>query len=472
MRPADLSVPELAAAIAGRTISAREAVLDTLGAIDAHDDVLNAVVAIDHEGALATADAIDQQVVEGAPLPPYAGVPMLVKDLSNARGLPTTFGTASMASFQPPFDDHTVTRMRDAGFVVVGKTNVPELGSLPWTESTLHGPARNPWAPDRTPGGSSGGAAAAVAAGYLAAAHGSDGGGSLRIPAACCGVVGLKPSRGRVSHAPLFGDQVMGYSTQGSIGRRVVDAAALLDVMQGYAPGDPYHLPSPSQPFVDEVGADPGRLRVGLLDRVPWALPDADVADAVSSTAARLASLGHVVEPVRVAIPSDVPERFTRVWAASLAANPIPHDLLEPHNRAFAAAGEAMSAPALLRDFTSLQLLARSVVAAFEAHDVVLAPVTTRTALRVGELGGLSHAGMLAEIASWIGICPLVNVTGQPAISLPVHRDGAGVPVGVQLIGHPADEATLVRLAAQLEQVIDWADHRPDPDRWVLPEIP
>ena len=226
----------------------------------------------------------------------------------------------------------------------------------------------------------------------------------------------------------------------------MVDAAALLDVMQGYAPGDPYHLPSPSQPFVDEVGADPGRLRVGLLDRVPWALPDADVADAVSSTAARLASLGHVVEPVRVAIPSDVPERFTRVWAASLAANPIPHDLLEPHNRAFAAAGEAMSAPALLRDFTSLQLLARSVVAAFEAHDVVLAPVTTRTALRVGELGGLSHAGMLAEIASWIGICPLVNVTGQPAISLPVHRDGAGVPVGVQLIGHPADEATLVHL--------------------------
>ena len=469
MRPADLSVPDLAAAVAAGTVSAREAVLDALGAIDAHDEVFNAVVAVDRDGALAVAEDIDQQVVDGTPLPPYAGVPMLVKDLSNARGLPTTFGTASMASFAPPFDDHTVSRMREAGFVVVGKTNVPELGSLPWTEPRLHGPTRNPWAPDRTPGGSSGGAAAAVAAGYVAAAHGSDGGGSLRIPAACCGVVGLKPSRGRVSHAPLFGDQVMGYSTQGSVGRRVVDAAALLDVIQGYASGDPCHLPTPDRPFVEEVTTDPGRLRVGVLPSVPWSLPDDDVADAVTATAGRLEDLGHIVEPVRVSIPADVPDRFTRIWAASLAANPIPHDRLEPHNRAFAATGEAMSAPALLRDFTALQLVARSVVTAFEGHDVVLAPVTSRPALRVGELDGLSHDDLLAEVARWIGPCPLVNVTGQPAISLPVARTGAGLPVGVQLVGRPADEATVLRLAGQLEQVIGWADHRPDPAGWTLP---
>lgn len=465
--PLDLSVPALAAAIRAGTIAAHEAVGATLEAIDARDGTLNAVVARDADAALAQARIVDQQVADGDvdDLPPYAGVPTLIKDLNNASGLPTSFGARSMADFTAPFDDHAVAGIRGAGFVIVGKTNVPELGSLPYTEALLHGPARNPWNPDHTPGGSSGGAAAAVGAGYVPVAHGSDGGGSIRIPSSCCGVVGIKPSRGRISHAPLFGDQVMGFSTQGSIGRRVVDAAALLDVMHGYATGDPYHLPAPERSYVEEAGRDPGRLRVGVLESVPWAAPDEEVRSALASTIATLEGLGHTVEEAEVTLPRDVPERFLRIWSASVASNPLPVDQLEPHNRAFAEAGWDLSAPELLRDFTSLQLLARSVVGAFSAFDAVLAPVLMSPPLRVGQLAELPHDALVEAMAAHIGICPLINVTGQPATALPVHVGAEGLPVGVQLIGAPGDEAGLIRLSGQIERERGWARLGPSATR-------
>lgn len=460
----ELSVPAMAQAIRTRRIGAAELVEAVLDRIAARDGALNAVVALDPERALDAARAVDEDAVhDAAALPPYAGVPLLVKDLNNASGLPTTFGTRVMADFRPPFDDESVARMKAAGFVVVGKTNVPEIGSLPWTESLLHGPARNPWDPARTPGGSSGGAAAAVAAGYVPAAHASDGGGSIRIPASNCGVVGLKPGRGRVSNAPLFGDQVMGYVTQGPIGRRVADVAALLDAMHGYAPGDPHHLPAPVRPFAEEVGVDPGRLRIGLVTEVSWATPDDDVQAAMAVAVAELERLGHEVQPLRLRIPPDVIDKFLTVWAASVAANPLPHEQLEPHNQAFAARGMATSAAALLQAHASLQVVSRAVVTACSAVDAVLAPVLMAPPPLVGEHADLPFDELAEVLARHLGLTPVINVTGQAAIALPVHVSEAGLPIGVQLIGGPDGEAALLRLAGQLEVASGWVDRRPPP---------
>ena len=461
-RPNLLPVPVLAEAIRRGTVGAREAVADALAQIEAQDGDLGAVVALDAESAMADAAAVDEAVARGTEDRPLAGVPTLVKDLNNARGLPTTFGARSMADFVAPFDDHAVANLRASGMVVLGKTAAPEVGSLPVTESVLHGATRNPWDHDRTPGGSSGGAAVAVAAGYVAAAHGSDGGGSLRIPASCCGVVGLKPSRGRVSQGPLFGDQVMGYATQGPIGRHVADVAALLDAMQGYAPGDPYHLDPPSRPWVEEAATPPDRpLRVGLLEQVPWAIPDPAVASALEVAVTLLTDLGHEVAPLDVRLGGDVIDRFVTVWAASVAANPLPEDQLEPHNQGFAEAGRATSAPDLLRAFAGLQVTARAFVRACGAHDVVLAPVLMQPPLPIGALQGLGHDALVSVLARHLGISPVVNVTGQPAITLPVHVDTDGLPVGVQLIGPAAGEGVLLRLAAQVEIASGWARRGP-----------
>lgn len=461
-RPNLLPITELAGQIRRGAVSAREAVGDALARIEALDGDLNAVVAIDADAALTEAAVIDDAVIAGEEHRPYAGVPTLVKDLNNARGLPTSFGARSMADFVAPFDDHAVANLRRGGMVVLGKTAAPEVGSLPVTESLLHGPTRNPWDRSRTPGGSSGGAAAAVAAGYVAAAHGSDGGGSLRIPASCCGVVGLKPSRGRVSQAPLFGDQVMGYATQGPIGRHVADVAAMLDLMQGYAPGDPSHLSPPARPWT-ELARMPARrpLRVGLLERVPWATPDPAVTAAMDVAVGLLTDLGHTVAPLQVRLGTDVIDRFVTVWSTSVAANPLPVDQLEPHNQAFAKAGTAVTGPELLQAFTGLQLTARAFVQACLAHDVVLAPVLMAPPPAVGALRGLDHDDLLGTLSGLLGVSPVVNVTGQPAISVPVHVDAEGLPIGVQLIGPAAGEQVLLRLATQLEAATGWAQEGP-----------
>jgi amidase len=461
------SVPDLARAVRDREVRAVELVELALAAVAARDAGIGAVVHVAADRALAEAHEIDRlALADPAALGPCAGVPTLVKDLNNVAGMPTTFGTAAMARFVPPFDDEAVRRIRAAGFVVLGKTNAPEIGSLPWTDSALHGPTRNPWDRTRTAGGSSGGAAAAVAAGYVPSAHASDGAGSIRIPASCCGVVGIKPARGRVSQAPLFGDQVMGFATQGPIGRRVVDAAAMLDAMQGYALGDPTPLAPPARAFAEEVGVAPGRQRIGVVATVPWAEPDHEVREALDVATALLEGCGHDVEPLDLRLPAGLVEQFLAVWAASVAATPLHHDGLEPHNRAFAARGRAMSAADLLRASTSLQLTARAAVTACATVDAVLAPVLSTPPLPVGAYDHLTadepgFDGLVRALAAHMGVTPLVNVTGQAAIAIPVHTSRTGLPIGVQLIGGPAGEAGLIRLAAQLEDVCRWADRRP-----------
>lgn len=452
----------LARLVSERRVSPVELVELFLQRIERFDGALNSIVTLDAEGALRAARAALASA-GGDQAPPFAGVPIAVKDLHLTEGLRTTFGTRSLAGFVPDFDEEHVARIRRAGFIVVGKTNVPELGTLPFTESELLGPCRSPWDLARTPGGSSGGAAAALAAGLVPVAHGSDGAGSIRIPASNCGLVGLKPARGRVSNAPLFGDLAGGLTTAGALARHVVDAAGLLDAMRGYAAGDPHWAPEPARPYVDEISTDPGRLRVGLVTTSPLATFGADAVAAAEAAARLLEDLGHCVEPFELPVGERLRHDFETVWAAGLAALPVDEATLEPFNAALARRGRQQSAAGFLQALTSLQAQSRVIVGASLAYDVVACPTLTRPPLRVAELAGLGGdaQAMLDALAGYVGFAPVANITGQPAVSLPLHASGEGLPVGVMFTGRPADEATLFRLAAQLERATGWAARRP-----------
>lgn len=455
------SAVALAELVRTREVSPIDLVEATLARIEAVDGRVNSVVTVDAEGALLAAKGAADRA--GRDEAPFTGVPMLIKDGHLTAGMRTTFGSADFARFVPDFDEESVARLRRAGFVVVGKTNLPEFGSLPYTESELLGPCRNPWDRERTPGGSSGGAAAAVAAGIVPAAHGSDGAGSIRIPASNCGLVGLKPARGRISSGPLFGDRLAGLSTAGPLAWDVEDVAALLDVMAGYAPGDPHWAPAPERPFREEVGRSPGRLRIAVVTDLPFGPPDAATSAATSRTADLLGDLGHDVEQATLPISEVILPDFAVVWASGIASLPVDPEHLEPFNRALYDHGQRCSAGRLLQAVTSLQQLAREVVTASLPYDAVLSPTLTRPPLRIGELSALEHdmAGMFRALAAYLGLTPIANVTGQPSISLPLGRSDTDLPLGVMLTGRPADEATLLRVGAQLQEAADWRGHRP-----------
>jgi amidase len=363
----------------------------------------------------------------------------------------------------PEHDAAVVARLRDAGFVVLGKTNTPELGLTPLTSSELNGVCRNPWDRARTPGGSSGGAAAAVAAGLAPAAHGSDGGGSIRIPASCCGLFGLKPSRGRISPAP-YGD-LFGLSTPGPITRTVADAAALLDVMAGNEPGDPYLCRPPGRPFADEVGADPGRLRIAVTAEPPTGVPvDAECAAAARAAAGSLAGLGHDVVEATPPWRSDaLLDLFTVVWQTIPALyEPEAQAGFEPLAAALAAAARETSAPAYLGAVAALQAIARRTVEFWRDVDLVLTPTLALLPVPVDWPAGDDDPwSRFRRGGDFTPFTPIVNVTGQPAVSLPLHTSADGLPVGVQLIGRPADEATLLRVSSQLEAALPWAGRVP-----------
>ncbi len=459
------SAVALAERVRRRKLSPVELVEATLDRIERCDGPLNSVVTVDAEGALRAArQAADRAGTDGAP--PLLGVPVAIKDLSLTRGLRTTFGTAALADFVPDIDDEAVARLRAAGMIVVGKTNVPELGTLPWTESALLGPCRNPWDLGHTPGGSSGGAAAALAARLVPAVHGSDGAGSLRIPAANCGLFGLKPSRGRVSNAPL-GDGAGGFSTSGPLAVHVADAAALLDAMRGPAPGDPHWAPEPARPYTVDAGTDPPALRVGLVTTSPLGSFSPETIAAAEDAGRLLEGLGHAVEPATLPVTEQFKTDFTTLWTANLAALPLPPATLEPFNRRLAERGLACSAVDLLRAATSLGLQARRIVAATAAFDVIVCPTLMRAPLKIGELAHLldDAPAMLDALASYVGFAPVANVTGQPSMNLPLGRSADGLPLGVMVTGRPADEATLFSLAGQVQRAADWsADVPPIPE--------
>ena len=452
-------------------VSARELAEAALAAIERLDGQLNAFVTLSAERALAEAEAVrpgDER--------PLAGVPIAIKDtLALTEGIRTTFGMGAMADWVPPLDSAPVRRLRAAGAVIVGKTNMPELGILPVTEPRAFGPTRNPWDPSRTPGGSSGGSAAAVAAGMVAIAHGNDGGGSIRIPASCCGLVGLKPSRGRSSVAPGPTDP-LGIVAEGALTRTVADTALFLDVIAGYETGDPYWAPDPAVPFLDAAATRPGRLRVGCTFETPNGVPvHPDCRSAMEQAAELLESLGHEVEEATPAWRDDVfVERFISIWVAAvpsrvaglglLRGRPIEPEELEPLTRAMAEAGHKVSASEFIAALDYLRVAARRLVAYWLEHDVLLTPTLARPPLRIGELdppGGDSPLSVLRRSGEFIPFPPPWNVTGQPAISLPLATSSEGLPVGVQLVGPPAGEELLISLAAEVEAARPWHDRRP-----------
>jgi amidase len=450
------SATEQAELIRRGEVGSEELVRLYLDRIERLDPQLNAYVTVAAEQALAEARS---------PRPgPFSGVPLPVKDLAETAGIRTTLSTRGLAEHVPARDVHVVARLRAAGFVVLGKTNTPELGLTPLTHSALNGICRNPWDRSRTPGGSSGGAAVAVAAGLAPAAHGSDGGGSIRIPASCCGIYGLKPSRGRVSPAP-YGD-LFGLSTAGPLTRTVADAAAILDAIAGNELGDPYLCPPPARPFAAEVGADPGRLRIAWTTEPPLDTEvDAACAQAVEAAARLLAELGHDVVEATPAWGSDeLLPAFTRLWQASPALyGPAVHAGLEPLGAALADAAHATSSVDYLLAVAALQTAARRVVSFWADHDLLLTPTLALPPVPVDWHDDEPDPwAQFAKNARFTPFTPIVNVTGQPAASLPLHWSAEGLPIGVQLIGRPADEATILRVSAQLEAARPWRDRRPE----------
>jgi amidase len=397
----------------------------------------------------------------------FYGVPIAIKDLTDVAGLPTTYSCKAYANNIAQADSATVRNIKDAGFVILGKTNTPELGTIAQTESELNGACLNPWDTARTPGGSSGGAAAAVAGGLLPVAHGSDGGGSIRIPASCCGLVGIKPSRGRVSPAPYVSGS-LGLGTSGPLARTVRDAAALLDVMRGYEPGDFYVAPVPQRPYLDECDEPAGELRIAVATTPPVDVPvDPECLAAVRSAADTLSELGHDV--VEASPPWAIPEMilaFIRVWQVGPATAGVEDlSLLEPINRALAEQARETPSPEYGRAIMQLQTIARRVVAFWDEYDVVITPTLAMLPVPIGWTWEDADGDPLVAFSRQTLFTPytaVINVTGQPAMSLPLHTSESGLPVGIQFIARPFDEATLVRLAAQLEEAVPWAGRFPD----------
>lgn len=464
------SAGELAGMVRSRAISARELVQASLDRIDALQPHVNAFTHVAHESALQDADAIaagDER--------PFAGVPIAIKDNRAVAGMPLTMGSDLFGELVVGHDAFLVRRLREAGFVIVGKTALPEMGILPTTESRRNGPTRNPWNLERTPGGSSGGSAVAVAAGMVPIAHGNDGGGSIRIPSACCGLLGLKPARGRVSVGPESGDSFL--VCDHVLTREVADSAAVLDILAGYEPGDATWAASPAQPFASAVnGGGPGALRIGLALGPPLEgaqldpLCEAGARDA----AALLESLGHEVSEVEPAWSGpDLLDVFTDAFGPQISMvtmiggqlagrEPRASDV-EPLTWLMWERSLALDSVRALAAHMRLTGLARALVAQMAAYDVIVTPALGQRPVSIGEISG--HAGdpwdNYTRSAGFTPYTAILNVTGQPAISVPLYHGDDGLPTGVQLIGPPAGEHVLLALATQLQTALPWADRMP-----------
>ncbi len=469
---AELDATAQAALVASRTITPAELVDAAIARIEQANPDLNAVIHPLFEKARSAAAG---KLPDG----PFRGVPILIKDLGPlTEGDPmyAGMGLLKRRGFRAPFDSFITRKLRAAGFVLCGKTNTPELGILPTTEPVAFGPTRNPYDRTRTTGGSSGGSAAAVARGMVPVAHANDGGGSIRIPASCCGLVGLKPSRGRVSQGPHLGDVNGGLTIDHVVARSVRDSAALLDVLAGPMPGDPYSAPPPVRPFAAEVGADAGSLKIGFTTeyltvegKIATAHPDCVAA--VERAAALLSQLGHQVGEARIdaLLHPDYVPRFMSIWSAGVASGvdgwtdllgaPITADDVEPLTWALHQMGQAISSSTYLRAWGWLQLNARQVARFWKDHDLLLTPTLAEPPPPLGTFDPVDGNGMapLFRAAAFAPFTPPFNVTGQPGISLPLHRNEGGLPIGVQLVAAYAREDVLLRVASQVERASPFA---------------
>jgi amidase len=464
------SALSLAGAIRARELSPLEAVDACLARADAVDPKLNALVWRNDEEARALAKAAGEQLARSGPeleLPAFFGVPLPVKDLTAVAGWPVTYGSCAAPSGPSEESELVVDAFRRAGCILTGRTNVPELGPLPVSENLRYGATRNPWDLSLTAGGSSGGAAAAVAAGMFPLAHANDGGGSTRIPASCCGVVGLKASRGRVPSRQLAWE---GAVVHGAVTRDVADAAAVLDAICGPDLGQWYNAPAPERPFLAEVGADPGLLRVAVWVEAPLGLPvSSSCVEAAYEAGRALEALGHAVDEVSLEVAEEFVNAFLTVANADFGdfEGVIDWERVEPHIRVFRAAGQAVDSLTYARSVHVLQRLSRQIVARWgRDFDILVTPTMTVEPPAAGAVLQAAHAAAatgapVLEVFQMTAFTAGFNVTGQPAISLPTHMSLGGVPIGVQLVGGPWGEALLLRVAAQLEQVLPWRDRRP-----------
>ncbi len=454
-----LPATEQARLVREREVTPLELIELYLERIERLDPALGAYVTVCGDEALADARAKTEMPAEA----PFHGVPISLKDLDTTAGIRTTFSCPEFAANVPDFDLAHVAKLRAAGFVILGKTNTPEFGTTAFTDSTLNGPCRTPWDLSRNAGGSSGGAGSALAAGLCAIAQGSDGGGSIRIPASCNGVFGFKASRGRVSNAPFAPG--IGLGTTGPLSRTTADAAAYLDVVGGYEWGDPFPAPPPDRPYTEEVGVDPGRLRVALTTASPNGNPvDETCIGAARDAAELLASLGHDVEE---SAPdwggTQVMEDFTPVWQTTPSYYPIRDpSLLSPLNQTFLRAAAETPSTVYGAAVARLQMRARKIASFWSDYDLLLTPTLALPPVPVGwETEPEDPWEQFDRAVQFTPFTAVFNVTGQPAISLPLHWTDAGLPIGVQLIGPPLGDALLVRVASQLEEARPWADRRP-----------
>jgi len=436
-----------------------------LDRIEAVDSALGSYFTVLTEEALQDAKAKTEQLAavdDYDTLPPFFGVPIAVKDLNPMRGVRFTIGSAAMKEHVCTFDDAVIGQIKQAGFVILGKTATPELGTMPFTESPGFPPTRNPWNLDYTPGGSSGGAAAALAAGLCAIAQGSDGGGSIRGPAFCCGLVGIKPARGRISYAPI-GDTPGGISTSGPLAHTVADAAAFLDIASGYVTGDPYWLSNPQESFLSTAlhhgqGNSIKPLKIGFMTSVmPGGEADEICCDAVLTTVKRLEQLGHNLEPTLLDC-TELIDPFTVVFRSGVGSTGIPAEALSPINRWFVSHNDLTGF--YFQNLWKMQAIARQIIGHLSQYDAVIMPTYLHHTIKVGDWQNLSPEDLLEKVTQWILPCPPFNATGQPVIAMPVKLAANNLPVGVQLVGRPADETTLIAIAAQLEAAFPWT-HRP-----------
>ena len=465
-----LDATDQAALVADAEATPLELVDEAISRIESLNPTLNAVI-------FELFDRARSEAAGELPDGPFRGVPFLLKDfLAELEGAPFAESTAFAGDFVSTRSQELVRRYRRAGFVICGKTNTPELGILPTTEPRRFGATKNPWDTTRTTGGSSGGSAAAVASGMVAAAHGNDGGGSIRIPASCCGLFGLKPTRGRVSLAPGFGDQMAGLVHEHVLTRSVRDSAAILDATHGAVPGDPYAAPAPrGASFLDATRSDPDALRLGILTASPTGSTVEPVCvEAVERTAALCERVGHRVEPMTIDANGDAfVEHFVNLWAAGnawalgwwerqLGRAAVPRDV-EPLTWSLVELGRSLRADQLLASIESLQSISRAIAASMEPFDAVLLPTLAEAPVPLGTFDAPEGDEILAMLraATFTPFTPMFNVTGQPAASLPMHHDADGLPIGVQVAARFGDEETILSLAAQLERAEPWAHRHP-----------
>jgi amidase len=458
---------ELAGLVRDGELSARELVQASLDRIDAVNPELNAFVDVFDEDALAAADAIapgDER--------PFAGVPIAIKNNRPVAGKRMTYGSDFFGDWEAPYDHNVVARLKDAGFVVVGSTTLPEWGILPWTNTKRFGPTRNPWDPARTSGGSSGGSAAAVAAGMVPIAHANDGGGSTRIPAACCGLVGLKPQRNRISLAPEIGESFL--ATDGVLTHSVRDTALALDLLAGYEIGDASWAPAPDEPFATTAAREPSGLRVAVVTNPPIDAPvDPVRADAARAAGRLLESLGHRVEETEAPWRQDqLLHAFTALFAPlvmlQVAFGRMIHGRepeegeMEPLSWALWQLVSTMSALDAHLASAQLQIFARGFHGWFHQYDVMVAPALAEAPVLLDDVHWQTDdpMGLFARSGRFTPFTAVANVTGQPAISVPFDEH-EGLPVGVQLFGRPAREGDLLAVATQIETARPWAQRRP-----------